>query len=303
MNHRVGVVVRTKDRPYFLARALSDIAAQTFGDAEVLVVNDHGDLDRARSIVASSPIASRTRVIDVADPGGRCLAANTGIRATDAEYVVLHDDDDLWHPEFLERTVGHLDAHAEAPAVSTATEIVFEERREDSWTEVGRAPFWAGMTGISLTEMLEVNRAVPISVLYRRRVHDDVGWYDESLDAVEDWDFYLRLLARGAMGFIPDVLAYWTQRPTASGAAANSMFDLHAEHARDDRIVRDRELAAWIARDGAGLPLQLAGIEERLRGHIDARFDALTAHVARQIDEHQPVWSRLRRLRRRFGRT
>lgn len=302
MKHRVGVVVRTKDRPYFLARALEDIAAQTFTDAEVIVVNDHGDLARVKSIVAASPVADRARVVDVPDPGGRCLAANTGIRATEAEYVVLHDDDDLWHPQFLARTVAHLDAHPQDSGVSSATEIIFEERRGRGWHEVGRAPFWAGLQHISITEMLEVNRAVPISVLYRRAVHESVGWYDEDLDAVEDWEFYLRVLATGRLGFIPDVLAYWTQRPTAAGSSANSMFGLSAEHARDDRVVRDRALAEWIAREGAGVPLQLAGMEERLRAHIDARFDALAADVGRQIDAHQPVWSRLRRVRRLFRR-
>ncbi|KZE34230.1 hypothetical protein AVW09_16995, partial [Microbacterium sp. T32] len=189
-------------------------------------MNDGGDPADVDAVVAAAPFD--VEVVHIAPgSGGRCVAANTGVRASGTEFVVLHDDDDRWHPEFLSRTVAWLDTHPADAAVSVTTEIVYEEERDGRWVEVGRAPFWAGMQRISLSEMLSVNRAVPISVLYRAAVHEDVGWYDESLDAVEDWDFYLRILARAGFGFIPgEPLAYWTQRPDATGIAANSMFAL-----------------------------------------------------------------------------
>lgn len=298
----MGVIVRTKDRPYFLARALGDIAAQSLNDVEVVVVNDRGDREQVAVTVAASRIADRVRIVDVSEPGGRCFAANAGIRATEAPYVVLHDDDDLWHPDFLARTVEYLDAHPRHVAVSATTEILYEEARGTAWVEVGRAPFWASMHRVSLANMLEVNRVVPISFLYRRAVHDDVGWYDESLEAVEDWDLYLRVLSTGEIGFLAgEPLAFWTQRPAASGSAANSMFELADEHARDDAVVRDRELAAWMHREGVGLPLYLARLHREMIDHTDRQLQALRADVRedirREIDSHQPVWSRLRRLR------
>ena len=124
MSSRVSVIVRTKDRPYFLARALADIAAQGHDELDVLVVNDQGDEDAARAVVASSPLADRTRVLATSSPGGRCAAANRGVRAATADYVVLHDDDDLWHPDFLASTVAYLDAHPMEAGVVVPTEII-----------------------------------------------------------------------------------------------------------------------------------------------------------------------------------
>ena len=313
MPARVGIVVRTRHRPEFLRTALGDIAAQTLAERRVVVVNDGGDAADVDRIVTESSL-THVEVVHIADgEGGRCVAANAGVRALDTDHVVLHDDD-RWHPDFLSRTVAWLDAHPGDAAVAVPTEIVYEEDRDGAWVEVGRAPFWAGMQRVSLTEMLSVNRMVPIAVLYRRAVHAEVGWYDETLDAVEDWDLYLRILRVHGIGFLPgEPLAFWTQRPDAVGRDANSMFGLAAEHARDDAVVRDRALAEWVRREGAGLPLLIAASQTELAAHVDRSIvDAVERiverlrsdirdDVRREIDAHQPVMSRVRRLRRRFA--
>ncbi|MET0735109.1 MAG: glycosyltransferase family A protein [Microbacterium sp.] len=283
---RVAVVMRTKDRPGFIGRALEDVLAQTFGEWEIVVANDGGD--RAAVDAAIAPfeqrMAGRLRVIDVPRPGGRCAAANDGIRASSAPFVVLHDDDDFWAPGFLATTVAWLEANPQASGVAVPTEIVYQVGRDGQWVESGRAPFWAGMQQITYTDLLSINRIVPISLLYRRAVHDEVGFYDESLEAVEDWEFYLRVTVDGTIGFLPGApLAFWTQRPAATGAEGNSMFALGSIHERDDRLVRDRALRAYVREHGPGLPLFIAGELERAKAELE-----------REIRVHNPVWSRLR---------
>lgn len=308
MNPRVAVIVRTKDRPEFLARALSDIASQTYADAEIIVVNDQGATAPVVDTVAASSVAERVRVVETTLPGGRCAAANLGLRSTDAEFVVLHDDDDRWAPTFLARTVAHLDAHPADAGVIAATEIVYERREGERWVEYGREPFWRGMTSVTFSSLLEVNRAVPISFLYRRALHDEVGYYDESLETVEDWEFYLRVTAVHPIGFLPGApLAFWTQRPDTVGADANSMFELSGAHERDDAAVRDAALREWVATNGAGLPLYLAAIERRLREEfardLEDRLARQREEIVAAIYDRHPLWRRLRRLRRgREGR-
>lgn len=298
---RVSIIVRTKDRPAFLARALEDIAAQTFTDWDVIVVNDGGDGGEVRATVAASAAADRVLVVDSPVPGGRCVAANVGIRAALGEFVVLHDDDDRWDPHFLERTSAWLETHPNDVGVMVSTSIVYEEQQGDGWIEVERTPFWAGMSRLSLVEMLEINRAVPISFLYRRALHDRAGWYDESLDAVEDWDFYLRVVAVGSVGFIAgDPLALWTQRPRARGSAANSMFALGEQHSRDDMLVRDRALTEWVAENGPGLPLYMAYVERRISEEVRSEIATLRRDLLHELRVLHPFLSRLRRLKRRL---
>ncbi|MCT9818776.1 glycosyltransferase [Microbacterium sp. W1N] len=305
MSARVGIVVRTVDRPDFLRRTFKDISSQNFDDWRVVVVVDGGEVDAVAAVVAEASWGDRVRVIATTAPGGRCAAANAGVAALDTEYVVLHDDDDFWHPDFLRRTVARLDESPAESGVGVTTAIVYETFRDGAWIETERVPFWEGLDSLRLIDLVEVNRAVPISVLYRRSLHDEVGPYDETLDAVEDWEFYLRALARHRFGFIAgEPLAFWTQRPDAHGAEGNSMFALDHLHRRDDQEVRERALRAWIADNGMGLPLYIAQVEQRIRAEvrreIELAFERQRADIRQDIDSHQPVWSRLRRLRRRL---
>lgn len=243
----VAVLVRTKDRPRFLRRALANIAEQTFTDYTVCVINDGGDESATRAILQASPLAhllegDAPRLMLLTTGGGNMEAAsNAGLAATDSEFVAIHDDDDLWAPEFLERTVGALRA-SEALICSTRVVERYERETPEGEFEVYEERiFHDGLPGFGLQFLYRTNRAVPIGVLYRRRLHELVGFYDESLPVVGDWEFNLRAAAVTEVLLVDEPLAYWSLRPEADGADANSV-QRQAEHARFDASVRARAI-------------------------------------------------------------
>jgi glycosyl transferase protein, group 2 family len=243
----VAVLVRTKDRPRFLRRALADIAEQTFTDYTVCVINDGGDESATRAILQASPLAhllegDTPRLMLLTTSGGNMEAAsNAGLAATDSEFVAIHDDDDLWAPEFLERTVGALRA-SEALICSTRVVERYERETPEGEFEVYEERiFHDGLPGFGLQFLYRTNRTVPIGILYRRRLHELVGFYDESLPVVGDWEFNLRAAAVTEVLLVDEPLAYWSLRPEADGAEANSV-QRQAEHARFDASVRARAI-------------------------------------------------------------
>lgn len=306
---RVGIVVRTKNRPWFLQRALRDIAAQDFSSWVVHVINDggdHEDVDRAVR-AAGDVLRDRIVVTHNSTAAGRSAAANQGIRSLKTEYVVLHDDDDLWDPRFLTETVAWLDSHPNHVGVVVRTDIVFEARSGsgDEFLEVGREPFWGGMKEVRYIDLLEVNRWVPIAYLYRRSLHDTVGYYDEDIHAAEDWDLGLRTLARFSVGYLDGrALAFWMHRRDVGGELGNSMFVLADEHELFGSRIRDAALRKFVAEYGAGLPLYIAGViaTERARLHSEIR-DAVREELSRELDARpdlaRRVWRKVRRLLRR----
>lgn len=243
----VAVLVRTKDRPRFLRRALANIAEQTFTDYTVCVINDGGDESATRAILQASPLAhllegDAPRLMLLTTSGGNMEAAsNAGLAATDSKFVAIHDDDDLWAPEFLERTVGALRA-SEALICSTRVVERYERETPEGEFEVYEERiFHDGLPGFGLQFLYRTNRTVPIGILYRRRLHELVGFYDESLPVVGDWEFNLRAAAVTEVLLVDEPLAYWSLRPEADGADANSV-QRQAEHARFDASVRARAI-------------------------------------------------------------
>jgi len=129
----VAIVLRTRDRPVLLRRALADVCAQAFPGWRLVVVNDGGDPAEVEKLLAEQPgLGERVTVVHNEVPRGRAVAWNLGLAGADSEYVAVHDDDDTWHPAFLARTVAHLDATGGAavvPAPSDRCTITVSDQR------------------------------------------------------------------------------------------------------------------------------------------------------------------------------
>ncbi|WP_194291404.1 glycosyltransferase family 2 protein [Cumulibacter manganitolerans] len=242
---KVAVITRTKNRPVLLRRALDSVLAQSFEDYVLVVVNDAGDRGPVEQCVAevSERARGRIHVVHNERSAGREAAMNVGLRNSESAYVVVHDDDDTWAPEFLTRTVAHLEATPDDGGVAVRTEVVYETVEGERITTDRREILASNMTDVTLFEMIRRNYAPPISLLYRRAVHDTVGGYAEDLPVLADWDFNLRMLQHYHVGFIDGPpLAFWHQRENAEGDLGNSVIAAAQDHTSFDRTIRDRYL-------------------------------------------------------------
>lgn len=294
----VGIVVRTKDRPDFLRRALKSITEQTHREWECVIVNDGGAVEPVEGLVRSLDPAdqARFRVVHARESRGRWVSANAGVLATTAPLLVLHDDDDTWHPDFLRRAVGYMEAHPERGGVVSRIEIVWERRVPSGFEVVDREIFQPRLSAPTLADTLLYNRFVPIAFVYRRSLHEELGLYDESLPVVGDWAFNLRVLSREPLEYLgDDPLAYWHQRVDATGAHGNSVIDSREAHAATDAQLRDAALRDYVQAEGLGLALYLTKF-------IDQRFVDVENIVRYDIAERSIGPTIRRALARLVGR-
>jgi glycosyltransferase involved in cell wall biosynthesis len=271
----------------FLARALHDIQSQEFRDWNLIVVNDGGDPHSVDALIEGRNVPNCS-VIHLHAKVGRPAAGNRGFAAGAAPFVALHDDDDTWHPAFLSRTVSHLQQTNDL-AVAVRTRIVYERETPEGLVEVGGEIFHPNMLEPLYFDHLRFNHMVPISMLLRRSALDEVGGFDESLLAVEDWWLNLLLLASGGMGFLDEVLAYWHHRPDSRGDTGNSVFDGIDEHFFHDRAARDGELRKSAQRHGMGFDMAVSAMVDATEDSIESRLRALEedqAEVLRLLAGH-----------------
>lgn len=215
MSGRVLIVMRTKNRPLLLARALDSVLAQSYGDWRLVVVNDGGDAGPVDALlgVRRDAIAGRSRVIHNPASVGMEAASNIALRSEQADYAVIHDDDDSWDPAFLATTVTTLAALPDRwGGVVTRSRLIRERITADSVVEMEALEFNASLAQITIGDLAAVNQFPPISFLYRTAVLAKSGFYREDLPVLGDWEFNLRLIQQFDIRVIPAFLANWHHR-------------------------------------------------------------------------------------------
>ncbi|GAA2171706.1 hypothetical protein GCM10009846_06550 [Agrococcus versicolor] len=296
MTARASVIVRTRNRPLLLERALASIAGQTMRDLQVVVVNDGGDpapvealLDGVRDRLGDLRVAHHETSV------GRPRAMLAGMALADAPAFVFHDDDDSWEPEFLERTLAHLDAHPEEVGVASRCTVVWEEVVDGVVVELRREILSDGMTRVGFIATLSRNATPPICLVLRRSAYDEAGGYDPTLTALADWELLLRVLRIGPIGLVESApLANWHRRSGQQGDAGNSVHAEEHVHERFNETIRDAYLRRSLdddARLGNALFVtaqhdrtraELAGVQEhlsQLAAHLERRFDEQRSHL------------------------
>ena len=248
---RVAVVTRTKNRAILLERAIHSVLEQKFHDWTHVIVNDGGDAEEVHRVLAPNLDAYKGRIVVINNPAsvGMEAASNIGIRACSSEFVVIHDDDDSWEPDFLASCVEFMDStnkpQLDCPygGVVTHSLRVIEEMDGQDVRRVEAEPFNAWMSSVSLFRLAAGNTFPPISFLFRRDVWEEVGCFREELPVLGDWDFHLRVCARYEIGLIPKLLANYHHRTTIqSGDYGNTVFVADAKHRAYESLYRNELL-------------------------------------------------------------
>jgi GT2 family glycosyltransferase len=192
----ISVVVATHDRPERLASLLAGLQAQSFGDFELVVVDD-GSEPATAALLERWHGGLQLEVVRHASARGAGAARNAGWRAARAPLVAFTDDDCVPDPRWLE--AGLAVWHERHGAVVQGRTL----------PESGRA---AGV----LSRTLRVERLGPqyetCNIFYPRELLEALGGFDEGFGlrpGGEDTDLAWRALEAGRMTvFAPQALVY-----------------------------------------------------------------------------------------------
>ena len=225
---KVSVIIPTYNYSHFLGEAIQSVLDQTFGDFEVVVVDD-GSTDDTKQVV-SSFTDPRIKYI-YQENRGVSAACNTGISACCSDYVALLDSDDVWVPQKLDLQVRILDSRPEVSVVCSDVNIidadtsVFINTLWNNDRRLGR--FNPRMAPDKLFRRLLARGCFihPSSTLFRRVVFDEAGLFDESLKTHEVWDLSVRVLLRFNMALIDTPLVNYRQHTTSLSAQWHEMHD------------------------------------------------------------------------------
>lgn len=192
---RVTVVVPTYNSAWCVGRTIASVLHQSLRDFELIVIDD-GSTDDFAEAVAPYRDDDRVRIVHQSNSG---LAAtrNRGVAEARAPLIAPVDADDLWHPDFLEETVGALERDPQAPF---AFAYSFRMDKDDYLTPyvIPKTPPRHDFMGLLSLNSVGCGSAA----VYRRDLMFRCGGYDEDmgrrgLPGAEDWKLILRLARFG----------------------------------------------------------------------------------------------------------
>jgi len=135
--------------------------------------------------------------------GGCAAALNKGLRFCRCELVARMDSDDWMLPERLARQRAYMLAHPEVDVLGT----------QMSWSDKDAITQHEAVVDLAVLSRRDFVLNHP-TVMYRGRMIEAMGGYDETLKAVEDFDMWLRLAKAGKIIHnLPDVLLRYRCHP------------------------------------------------------------------------------------------
>ena len=162
-----------------LPRALASVRNQTYENIEIVIVDD-GSTDMTPEIIRDFEYEQNCIHLRNEESKGACRARNQGIKASNGTFIAGLDDDDEWHPGRIKIL---LNAYTEGFACITSDVRLAYSKKTVKWKK---------SKVISYNDLLYSNQ-VGNQVLVPKHRLEEVGAFDERLEAAQDYDLWLRL--------------------------------------------------------------------------------------------------------------
>jgi glycosyltransferase involved in cell wall biosynthesis len=213
---QVSVIIPTFNRATVLPRAVDSVLAQKGSDFELILVDDGSTENQdmgCRMKDAERQGNNKQGVIHHPssiiqffrqENKGPAAARNLGIKKAKGEWIAFLDSDDEWKPgklkaqmEFFRKNPGYLICQTEEIWIRNGTRVNPMKKHQKFGGQI-------------FEKCLPLCVVSPSAVMMHRKLFDEIGLFDESLPACEDYDLWLRIAAKHPIGLIekPYILKY-----------------------------------------------------------------------------------------------
>lgn len=186
----VSIIVRTCGRPSVLRETLLSLRKQTYDNIEIVIVEDGKEISKEMIEKEFSDLniiyeATGQKV-------GRSKVGNRAMELSHGKYLNFLDDDDLFYADHVEVLVNTLlnSSNKAAYAFAFETPIIVESKEPYVYDLID----YRGIHKQKFDRiMLCHHNYIPIQcIMFEKDLYQKYGGLDESLDALEDWDLWVR---------------------------------------------------------------------------------------------------------------
>ena len=234
----VSIITPSYNQGNYIERTIKSVQMQDYQNIEHIVV-DGGSSDNTIGILKKYP---NLRWISEKD-SGQSNAINKGFRLAKGEIVGWLNSDDTYREDAVSAAVNYLAEHPDVGMVYSRVNIVDENDKKI------RDGF---IFPYNQFIQLNMDNCIPQpSIFFRRSILSEIGYLDESLHYVMDYEFWLRMGRKKKIAMIPGIGANFR---IAKGTKTNEKYnEFYNELLKVNRLYGGIPYLWHIRRHGVGL--------------------------------------------------
>lgn len=239
----VSIIITTFNRPHLLQRAIESVLNQSYKNFELIIIDDCST-DTTQKVVKNY-INEKVHYIKNIENKGLSASRNIGIKASRGEYISFLDDDDELLPDKLFSQI-------ELFKTNKYVDVVYcgSIKKYKNFSLINPAKYKGCL---KLSVLNSCPNAVH-SLLIKKTCFNRVGLFDENLNALEDWDMWIRLSKFFEFDYVPkNLIIYYihgSQMSTHLRLKTKAREKLFLKHY--DSIVQNKHAHYWHLRKLAG---------------------------------------------------
>jgi glycosyltransferase involved in cell wall biosynthesis len=182
----VSVIVPMYNSSATIISTLNSIKAQTYKDYEIIIIDD-GSNDTSNTLVSN--FINKNKDLDIKliaqNNKGVSSARNVGMKLAAGEWIALLDSDDEWLPNKLQRQIETLNDHPNIDFLGTT-------RNNEHFKKFFFKKF-SSLTKINAKTLLYKSFFLTPTVIFRKKLLHQIGFFDETQQYCEDRYFFLKI--------------------------------------------------------------------------------------------------------------
>ncbi len=217
MSCKVSVIIPVYNLEHYIERCIDSVLLQTFGDFEIICVDDCSSDDSVQIIKKISSLDARVKLFQHQENLGPAIARNLGCKNAEGDYLFFLDGDDTL-------PLNALEVLYEA-AIKTNADLVrgrvmkFELNKSQILLPIDELPYGCGRIGIYRALLEGKYRHNLWATLYRRELFVNYSYREHpKMRNGEDAYLFYQIVenVKNGIEIIPSVVYFYYMNPTSS---------------------------------------------------------------------------------------
>jgi glycosyltransferase involved in cell wall biosynthesis len=189
MNKGISILLAVYNGEKYIEQSLNSIIGQTFKEWEC-IIGFNGTKDNSKKIVEKIISQdNRFKIFDFGDDKGKAKTLNKILPLAKNDWIAIQDDDDIWLPKKLENQIQYIDTY---DVIGTNCQYINENEEY-----IGHPNISSNHNEIINKSLNGENQVINTSAIFKKEKALEVSGWDETIDGIEDYDFWLKLMILG----------------------------------------------------------------------------------------------------------